>query len=113
MNKVNYKKIIGNDGFVYNQTIKVDFEDMEKILKAIVFEKENRYPNHKEYCCNGVHYANMFLLHPSECEKEYLKDGVIYYTTLTTTKLIKNVLKNDRILLDRNTILYYVYKGVK
>ena len=108
--KISYKKNYGEDGTIYNQSIRVDFKTFNMILKEIRREKAiNKYSNYKKYCLNGINYANMFLLHPSECKKKYFDNYVIFYLNLTTTNFIKYILKNKRIL-NRNTILIYDYR---
>lgn len=109
MNKVSYRKYYGKNGTVYNQAIRVNFNDFQKILKEIIKEKQNKYINYKEYCVQSINYANMFLMHPNECEKEYLDNYTLYCLNLTTTSFIKYILKNKRIL-NRNTVLIYDYR---
>lgn len=110
MNKISYQKKLGEDGTIYNQTIRVNYNDFNKILKEIRKEKEiYKFSNYKKYCSNGVNYANMFLLHPHECQKKYCDNYVMYYLNLTTTNFIKYILKEKRIL-NRNTILIYDYR---
>lgn len=109
--KVNYnKKFYSKDGTFYNQTIRVNFFELERILKAIIEEKDNKYINYKNYCCNGVNYANMFLMHPQECEKELFKNSCNYFLNITTTSFIKHLFNNERIKTNKNTILIYDYK---
>lgn len=109
MNKVSYRKYYGKDGTVYNQSIRIDFNDFQKILKEIIKEKQNKYINYKKYCAQGVNYANIFLMHPNESKKEYLDNYTLYCLNLTTTNFIKYILKNKRIL-NRNTVLIYDYR---
>lgn len=110
MNKISYRKYYGKNGVVYDQAIRVDFKDFEKISKEIRKEKTiYKYSNYKKYCFQGINYSEMFLTHPSECEKEYFDNCTIYYLNLTTTNFIKYILGNKRIL-NRNTILIYDYR---
>lgn len=110
MEKISYKiKKYDNNGTYYNQCIKCDFETMNKICKKIIEEKNNKYQNYKKYACDSENYADMFLLHLNETHKIYMKNGVMYFLNKTTTNFIKYILKNNRILSTKNTVLFYSY----
>lgn len=108
--KVNYNKVYGNDGIIYNQVITITEEQFNILNDSIDAEIATGYPNIKNYAFGdnfrAEHYLhNLRWWYPKRlCFLNITQLRYIY-------RHLKTMDRTNRIKLDRNTVLKVLRGG--
>ena len=110
MIKINYqKKWNDNTGTCYTQTITATRQDFLKISKYLNQKFEAVCEDIKTNKHNYDFYTKCYMKHLSNTDKKQTTKFTDYYLNLTQLSFLKEIIKDKRLKIYKNTVLRFLY----